>query len=144
MGTLKDELTPTQLKFLKHYLSPDSKTFGNAVKSGIKAGYSEEYSKQLPGRLPAVVRQKMSVMLSVDDIVEKLQQLIDLFEDTDRRKELGFSSSDVLKGMEMAGKYLKMFTEKHELKVETVKPLLGGTSGSNDSDKAITEAQEEN
>jgi len=41
------EPDPRQALFLKYYLDPKSKTFSNALQSGIRAGYSDEYSKTI-------------------------------------------------------------------------------------------------
>lgn len=46
----KDELSPQQQEFLKNYLNPKSKTWGNALQSAIEAGYTEEYAKVMISR----------------------------------------------------------------------------------------------
>ena len=38
---------PRQSLFLQYYLDPKSKTFSNALQSGIRAGYSAEYSQSI-------------------------------------------------------------------------------------------------
>lgn len=50
MAKDKLELSPQQQEFLKNYLNPKSKTWGNALQSAIDAGYTEEYAKVMISR----------------------------------------------------------------------------------------------
>ena len=43
---------PRQIEFLKNYLNPKSKTFGQGYASAIKAGYSEQYAKVIKSQQP--------------------------------------------------------------------------------------------
>lgn len=47
-----EELTLRQTEFLRHYLAPQSETFGNALQSALKAGYSQEYSENITALMP--------------------------------------------------------------------------------------------
>lgn len=56
---------PRQIDFLKFFLDKESKTFANALQSGLKAGYSQEYSENLLHLLP----KWLSESIADEDII---------------------------------------------------------------------------
>ena len=46
-GANQFQLDPRQNKCWEYYVSPKSKTFGNALQSAMKAGYEENYAKTI-------------------------------------------------------------------------------------------------
>lgn len=47
MGRAVKALDPRQAAFKEYYLTPESETFGNALRSAIRAGFSEDYAKTI-------------------------------------------------------------------------------------------------
>lgn len=49
----REILDPRQVAFLKAYYNPASKTFANALQTGLAVGFSREYSENITGRKPS-------------------------------------------------------------------------------------------
>jgi len=79
-GANQHKPDPRQAKFLEYYLTPDSKTFGDAKNSGIRAGFSESYSKNLTNLLPSW----LSDNIDDSELVAKAQKNLKEFLDIDK------------------------------------------------------------
>ena len=67
---------PRQAAFLKAYLDPNSKTFSNALQSGIAAGYSEEYSKTIISKELDWVSESVKDKKLIEDAEKALQEAV--------------------------------------------------------------------
>lgn len=68
---------PRQTEFLINYLDPKSKTFSNALQSGLKAGYTEEYSKTIVSQLPDWLSDSISDSNLLNKAENRLKQILD-------------------------------------------------------------------
>jgi hypothetical protein len=71
-------LTPQQMIFLKVYLDPKSKTYGNAYKSALKAGFKETYARNITDLMPEWLQKNMTSERMVKKAVENLEEFLDL------------------------------------------------------------------
>jgi len=134
----KDKLTPKQQLFVKEYLIDL-----NATQAAIRAGYSKKNADKIgpeligKTRIQAALQKEMDkraertgitadyVLNTIYETVERCRQaypVLDrrgnqVYAETPDGKMLPaytFDSKGVLKGCELLGKHLKLFTEKHE------------------------------
>lgn len=137
------ELTPKQQRFVEEYLIDL-----NATQAAIRSGYSEKTANEQASRLLANVNIAQAVKKAMDArskevgitaeyVLETIQDTIERCRQakqvTDRKGEpifvelptggvapaFTFDSGGVLKGCELLGRHLKMFTDKIESKVQT-------------------------
>lgn len=142
------ELTDKQQRFVAEYLIDL-----NATQAAIRAGYSEKTAQEQGSRLLSNVMVAAAIQAAKDARSERtqvdadyvLRTIVDTIErckqaepvrdrEGEATGEYKFDASAVLKGAELLGKHLKMFTDKTELtgangsglftgiKVEFVKP----------------------
>ena len=125
-----------QKLFVKHYLLDR-----NATKAAISAGYSEKTAKQQGSRLLTNVDVAAAISVSAQKIAEKLdisaEYVLGTIKQTIERCSQGVEVFDreghptgewkedsfaVLKGCELLGKHLKLFTDKveHSGQIENV------------------------
>ncbi len=122
------KLTPKQLKFCQNYLIDQ-----NATQAAIKAGYKEKTAQQAGSRLlsKVVVKEFLSkkaekiagkadltaerVLRHLEEVREKCMEPEPVLINGDPTSEYKFNSQGALKALELQGKYLKMFTDKHEI-----------------------------
>lgn len=69
---------PKQETFIKHYIDPKSRTFGNTYQSALLAGYSDSYARKLSSK--SIGNQWIGdyvnkVVLSPDHIVQGISNL---------------------------------------------------------------------
>lgn len=136
---MRGELTPKQSAFVREYLVDL-----NATQAAIRAGYSEATAKQQGARLltnvdvAAIVQSAMDaraertditadyVLTTIRETVERCKQAVPVIDrkgdpvlvelpDGSVAPAYTFDSTAVLKGAELLGKHLKLFTEKHEI-----------------------------
>lgn len=119
--------------FVDAYLCDNVDERFNATKAAIKAGYSEKAARQVASRLltnaniKAYIEQKMSeaaekigltqekVLENIKEIVERCMQREPVLDENGKPTgEYKFNAHGALKGLELIGKHLKMFTEKVE------------------------------
>ena len=98
MAKDKLELSPQQQEFLKNYLNPKSKTWGNALQSAIDAGYTEEYAKVMISRdldwLSEYVKKNNLVIKAEKNMEMALDGLLD---DPEKgKKELQYKASEFI------------------------------------------------
>ena len=122
-------MTEKQKLFVKHYLLDL-----NATKAAIAAGYSERSAKVTGCRLLTNANVKAAIekaaqeraerlKLSADYVLETIQDTIErcrqavpvLDREGNETGEWKFDPFAVLKGCELLGKHLKLFTEKFEV-----------------------------
>lgn len=122
------ELTAKQQMFCREYLVDL-----NATQAAIRAGYSEKTANEQAARLLANVSVKEYVQSLMDERASRVQITADyvigsIHEITERCKqgvpvldkegqptgEWKFEPNAALKGCELLGKHLKLFTDKHE------------------------------
>lgn len=117
-------LTPRQLAFIGNYCKQGGATFGNAYRSAIKAGYGEGTAKHIMAQLPEKVEQKIVEGLDEKgiqkEIVEKLRWLTRILSDPAERKRTQISDTVAIRGLELLGRWLKMFSDRTELSGDVV------------------------
>lgn len=110
----------------------------NATQAAIRAGYSEKTAQEQSSRLLSnvIIKQKIQVLLderskrtnitadyvlgTIKDTIERCRQAEPVLEFNHETKqmettgEFKFEHSGVLKGCELLGKHLKLFTDKVE------------------------------
>lgn len=72
-----ETLDPRQIEFLKYYLDPKSKTFSNALQSGLRAGYSQEYSENITYQMPDWLSENLGDLKLVNKALKNLDELLD-------------------------------------------------------------------
>lgn len=125
-------LTPKQQRFVDEYLIDL-----NATQAAIRAGYSQRNADKIGSELLGKTRVKEAVQIAIDkrakkveitqeyvlktifETIERCKQEIEpIFQGTGENRiftgEFKFDSQAVLKGSELLGKHLKMFTDKVE------------------------------
>jgi phage terminase small subunit len=109
----KDGLTDQQERFCEEYLKDL-----NGKEAAARAGYSPATSQEQASRLlkHPLVRQRVDALmekrakrtaLSADRVLENIERI------ATKAEEVGEYAS-ALKGNELLGKHLKLFTERHE------------------------------
>jgi len=125
------ELTPKQDMFVREYLVDL-----NATQAAIRAGYSAKTANEQASRLLANVNIASAVQAGMDKraadvdlnatyVLKGIMRVIDRCEqaepvydkDGEPTGEYTFQAGPALKGYELLGKHLKLFTEKIELDV---------------------------
>lgn len=133
-----DKLTPKQELFVKEYLVEL-----NATQAAIKAGYSKKTAEvigfenlrkpKIQAAIQAAMDQRAErtkitadyVLNTIHETVERCRQAYPVLDrkgnqvyaetpDGEMLPAYTFDSKGVLKGCELLGKHLKLFTEKHE------------------------------
>lgn len=109
-------LTPKQALFVREYLIDR-----NGTQAAIRAGYSVKTANEQASRLLTKVNIKALVDAAQDKACEKLGLsaewvLEKIKSDVVRSSDVeNYSSPNLLKGCELLGKHLKLFTDKVEL-----------------------------
>lgn len=122
----KNALTPKQERFVAEYLVDL-----NATQAAIRAGYSKRTADRIGPELlgktwvsraieEARAKQQIRIQITADDVLR------DLLEVKSRCMVKGpdFDSKGANRALELIGKHLGMFTDKHELTVEGDASLL--------------------
>ena len=122
------KLTPKQSLFVAEYLVDL-----NATQAAIRAGYSEKTAQEQPSRLlskviisdaiqSAMNKRSERVDISADYVLKTIQETIERCKQAVPVKtadgetgEYKFDAPAVLKGCELLGKHLKLFTDKTEV-----------------------------
>lgn len=123
------ELTPKQAMFVREYLVDL-----NGTQAAIRAGYSEKTANEQASRLLANVSVREAVAegskaraakvdISAEYVLQTIKNTIErcaqaepvLDRDGVPTGEYKFDSTAVLKGSELLGKYLKLFTDRTEI-----------------------------
>jgi len=108
------KLTDKQSAFVEEYLIDL-----NATQAAIRAGYSEETAKQIGSEnltkldiqeavQEAQAKRSKRTEITQDWVVNGIKETIEGTRDRD-------DASNSLRGYELLGKHLKLFTEKHEI-----------------------------
>ena len=128
------ELTDKQAAFVREYMK-DS----NAKQAAIRAGYSEKVAEMQGSRLMSYAKVKGAVaseqarMAASADIT--VAEVLDSIRETIVKAAAAGEHANVLRGNELLGRYLAMFTDKiqTEAKVVSAKPMsLGAWAGEQD------------
>lgn len=125
------KLTKKQELFVKEYLIDL-----NATQAAIRAGYSQKTAKQMgtenlakPAIADAIqiaMNQRAKridvnadyVLAGITRVIERCEQSEPVFDkDGNKTGEYVFNASSALKGYELLGKHLKLFTDKIEVEV---------------------------
>ena len=109
-----DALSARQALFIGEYVIS-----GNATQAAIKAGYSEKTACEQGSRLLANVKVAREVEQRQQRRVDRLNLSADfvlenILRTAEKARDVGEYSA-ALKGYELLGKYLKLFTDKTEL-----------------------------
>ena len=136
MAKDKLELSPQQQEFLKNYLNPKSKTWGNALQSAIDAGYTEEYAQVMISRdldwLSEYVKKNNLVIKAEKNMEMALDGLLD---DPEKgKKELQYKASEFI--LKTQGKDLG-YTERTELTGKDGEKLIENTLTQEEKDKLL-------
>lgn len=102
----KIRLNPRQRQFIKNWLDPNSKTFGNVYKSGIEAGFKPSYARQLLSdswNIPWVQEAKREMASFEPEHIYRGFQEVATNAKQDR---------DKLKALELMGKARGMFIDR--------------------------------
>lgn len=105
---------PRQELFLKAYLDPKSKTWGNALQSGLSAGYSQEYSESITSLMPDWLSERLGKSKLVQKAEKNMELALDgALDDPEKgKKELQYKASEFI--LKTQGKDLG-YTERTEL-----------------------------
>lgn len=125
----KSELTPKQQRFCEEYLIDL-----NATQAAIRAGYSEKTAQEQASRLLSNVmvqaaidagkKQRSAntgitaerVLTGIMGVIERCEQAVPVLDDEGNPTgEWKFESGSALRGYELLGKHLKLFTERIEV-----------------------------
>lgn len=136
-----EELTPKQSRFIQEYLIDL-----NGTQAAIRAGYSPKTANEQSSRLLANVKISHHVQLAMDKrsenlgidaeyVLQTIKNTIERCSQAEQVKaadgsvsgEYKFDSAAVLKGAELLGKHLKLFTDKTELSGSGGGPVVIGT-----------------
>jgi len=146
----KKKLTPKQAVFVKEYLIDL-----NATQAAIRAGYSEKTAKEIAAEnltkpnISEAIQAGMAerskrteitadyVLTTIVETIERCKQEIEPVyagrgEDREFTGEFTFDSGAVLKGCELLGKHLKLFTDKVEHAGANGGPIQSVTALTND------------
>lgn len=72
---------PRDRLFLAYFMDPKSKTFGNALQSGLKAGFSQKYAENILYEMPDWLREKQGKDISstmLQKAERNLEEALDL------------------------------------------------------------------
>ena len=123
------ELTPKQKRFVSEYLVDL-----NATQAAIRAGYSQKTANEQGARLlanasvraaiaEAIEQREKRTQITQDYVLNGIKQLVDRCiqaepvrdKEGNETGEYRFEAFAALKGYELLGKHLKLFTEKSEV-----------------------------
>ena len=124
----RDGLTPKQARFVAEYLV-DS----NGTQAAIRAGYSANSANEQASRLLAhanisnVIRRKRErlqskVDLSIEGILTDLKQIVDECKATGKLRD----SHAAIKGLNLLGKHLGMFSDKLQVEGAVTIEIISG------------------
>lgn len=106
-------LTPKQQRFVQEYLVDL-----NATQAAVRSGYSPKTAEQQGSRLLGNAKVAAAVAAGRKRLAAKLELTAEkVLADIERianKAERAKRFGDALKGKELLGKHLKLFTEKHE------------------------------
>lgn len=127
----KRALTPKQDMFVREYLIDL-----NATQAAIRAGYSAKTANEQGARLLANVSVKAAIQAAMDKraedigidanyvingvvkLIERCEQAVQVLDqDGEPTGEWKFEGNTAMRGYELLGKHLKMFTDKIEIDV---------------------------
>jgi len=123
---LQDKKINRQLLFIEYYLNPASDTHLNAYRSAIKSGYSDKTARIIINQLKHNKYQKIrdkileisnetAKKITPDYILGKLNEIIDVLSHPEKVADHPIlkktNVSDIVKSLELCGKYLKMFSD---------------------------------
>ncbi len=125
------DLTPKQAAFVREYLVDL-----NATQAAIRAGYSAKTAQEQSSRLLSNVMVAKHIQAAMDarakktgisaeyvingivKLIERCEQAVPVLDDEGNPTgEWKFESSSALRGYELLGKHLKLFTDKVEVDV---------------------------
>lgn len=117
--------TPQQNLFMQKWLDPKSPTFSNAYQSAIEAGYSTYYAQQITSRKSAqnwITEYVRSNVMTDEHVRQGIQELA-------IKASNSRSPDDTrLKAYELLGKATGLLTDKKDVTINIVQPILGGAS----------------
>ena len=70
------EFNPQQELFLKNFLDPNSKTFGNYTQSAIGAGYTRDYAESLSSQMPKWLDEALQDSVLVEQALGNLSEFL--------------------------------------------------------------------
>jgi len=129
-------ITPKQSLFVAEYLVDL-----NATQAAIRSGYSEKTAEQIGYQMiqktsvKSAIQEAMDkrvertaitadyVLKTIQDTIERCKQAEPVKDKDGATGEYKFDSTAVLKGCELLGKHLKLFTDKTELTGADGKPI---------------------
>jgi len=119
--------------FIKYFLDPNSDSFLNSYQSALKAGYKKSVAENITSELKKNKYRKISgkikefkeklkesVNITPEFVLNKLLEVLELFKNPEEMKKHYARTSDIVKVLELLGKYLAMFTEKIKVEDEPV------------------------
>jgi phage terminase small subunit len=113
MPRSKTPLTEKQERFVAEYLIDQ-----NGAQAAIRAGYSERSARKIASELLTKPEVRKAVNAGKKHLAAKLELSAEkVLADIDRiatKAEKARRYGDALKGRELLGKHMKLFTEKHE------------------------------
>lgn len=115
----KEELTAREERFVGEYVAGAvDDVRGNGVRSAIAAGYSTKTAKAIASELLRRPRVKAAIKAAQKRIAARLdlsaEKTLGDIARVAAKAEASREYGAALKGHELIGKYLKLFTERHE------------------------------
>lgn len=133
-------LNKKQITFIDLWTNPQSKTFGNAYRSGLEAGFTQSYSKNLTHLAPKWLSDYME---GSDFRPEHVKQaIIDVYSNSETYKEAKSPADTRLKALELYSRITGLLDTKHTTNVTLVQPILSGASVKPNKDRIKVDNQE--
>lgn len=115
--------------FCKYFFDDrERKTFLNAYQSAVKAGYSETTAKNITceifknknyrkilERFEEFQAKLQARNVTPEFVLDKLLEIVSFLKHPEKLKTYKANASDIIRALELCGRYLKMFVDRQEV-----------------------------
>lgn len=115
----------------------EGKTFLNAYQSAIKAGYSEATAKNITceifknnnyrkilDKFKEFQTQLQAKHITPEFVLDKLLDIVSLLKNPEKFKSYRANLSDIIRALELCGRYLKMFVDRQEVEEKGYRQII--------------------